>query len=597
MRYLTQIDSPSDVKKLDLPALNTLAGEMRTALLEKASRRGGHVGPNLGMVEATIALHYVFNSPEDKIVYDISHQSYPHKMLTGRKASFLDPERYADITGYSSPEESAHDFFTLGHTSTSVSLASGLAKGRDLTGGTENIIAVLGDGSLSGGEALEGLDFVAGELDSNFILVLNDNQMSIAENHGGIYAHLEELRATRGASSNNFFRAMGFDYLYVHEGHNLELLIEAFAKVKDIDHPVVVHINTLKGCGYTPAIERKEAFHYSAPFDIATGERIERQSAGIDYGSLTADYLLEKMAQDPSVVAITAGTPGMIGFTPEKRAKAGRQYVDVGIAEEHAVAMASGIAKRGAKAVFGVYSTFVQRTYDQLSQDLAINGNPATILVFGGSLSTMNDVTHLCLYDIPMISNIPGLLMLAPSNASEYLSMLDWSIRQEETPVVIRVPVGEVSLGKVDYMADYSLPCLRNITVRQGRQVAIIGVGSFMSKALEVADTLKVEYNIEATVINPLYISALDAKTLDGLLPEHALVLTLEDGSIEGGYGEKIARHYGPTTMRVLCRGVRKEFMDGFSLSEELERNRLETRQIVTDTMELLSKISEPTQS
>ena len=441
--YLETIHSPSDVKKLPIEGLHVLSEEIRNVLLKKLSEHGGHFGPNFGMVEATIALHYVFNSPKDKIVYDVSHQSYVHKILTGRKEAFLTPALYDEVSGYSEPQESEHDFFVIGHTSTSVSLASGLAKGRDLKGEHENIIAVIGDGSLSGGEAFEGLDYAA-ELNSNLIIVVNDNQMSIAENHGGLYRNLQALRESEGQCECNFFKAMRLDYLYVKDGNNIEQLIAAFSSVKDITHPVVVHINTVKGKGYGLAEQNKESFHYCAPFDTQTGKPKAAPSDEEEYPTLTAEYLLKKMKEDSRIVGITSGTPTVMGFTPERRAEAGKQFIDVGIAEEHAVALASGIAAAGGKPVYGVYSTFIQRSYDQLSQDLCINNNPAVLLVFWGSLSAMNDVTHLCFFDIPVISNIPNMVYLAPTCKEEYMAMLEWSIRQNEHPVAIRIPANGV---------------------------------------------------------------------------------------------------------------------------------------------------------
>ena len=357
--YLEKINGPEDVKKLTDDEMIKLAAEMRSALLKRASIHGGHFGPNFGMVEATIALHYVFDSPKDKIVYDVSHQTYPHKMLTGRKDAYLYQDKYNDVSGYSNPHESEHDFFTIGHTSTSISLASGLAKARNLKGEDGNVIAVIGDGSLSGGEALEGLDYAA-ELDGNFIIVVNDNDMSIAENHGGMYKNLKKLRDTNGKAECNLFKAMGLDYVYVNEGNNVRALIDAFTKVKDSKKPVVVHINTLKGKGYKPAEEHKEEWHYNGPFDIETGKPLGEME-GEDYSGVTADYLLKKMKQDKSVVAITSATPTVLGFTKDKRDEAGKQFMDVGIAEETAAAIASGIAVNGGRPVWGVYSTFIQR--------------------------------------------------------------------------------------------------------------------------------------------------------------------------------------------------------------------------------------------
>ena len=581
---LEHIQSPADVKKLSLAEMNTLAEDIRTLLIEKLSRHGGHCGPNLGMVEATIALHYVFDSPRDKIVFDVSHQSYPHKMLTGRVAAFLSESHYDDVSGYSEPSESEHDFFVIGHTSTSVSLAGGLAKGRDLRGETGNVIAVIGDGSLSGGEALEGLDWAA-ELNSNFIIVVNDNQMSIAENHGGLYENLAELRRSHGNCENNLFRAMGLDYVYVDKGNDLSSLIEAFRKVKDTNHPVVVHINTLKGKGYAPAEEDKETWHWTMPFEISTGA-LKQKNIGEDYNSLTAAHLLQRMKDDKTVCAITAGTPGIWGWTPARRQEAGKQFVDVGIAEEHAVALASGMAKAGGKPVFGVCSSFLQRAYDQVSQDLCINDNPATLLVLWGSLTSMTDVTHLCHFDIPLLSGIPNLVFLAPTNREEYLAMLDWSLAYDRHPVAIRVPVGEPRSATRPVPTDFS-ELNKSELVSRGKDVAILGLGNFFALGEQVSRALK-DRGIEATLINPRFISGLDESLLDSLVSEHRLVVTLEDGALEGGYGEKVARHFGPTSVKTLCFGARKEFVDRYAPADFFAANHLTVPQIVEDILQSL---------
>lgn len=581
---LEHIQSPADVKKLSLAEMNTLAEDIRTLLIEKLSRHGGHCGPNLGMVEATIALHYVFDSPRDKIVFDVSHQSYPHKMLTGRVTAFLSESHYDDVSGYSEPSESEHDFFVIGHTSTSVSLAGGLAKGRDLRGETGNVIAVIGDGSLSGGEALEGLDWAA-ELNSNFIIVVNDNQMSIAENHGGLYENLAELRRSHGNCENNLFRAMGLDYVYVDKGNDLSSLIEAFRKVKDTNHPVVVHINTLKGKGYAPAEEDKETWHWTMPFEISTGA-LKQKNIGEDYNSLTAAHLLQRMKDDKTVCAITAGTPGIWGWTPARRQEAGKQFVDVGIAEEHAVALASGMAKAGGKPVFGVCSSFLQRAYDQVSQDLCINDNPATLLVLWGSLTSMTDVTHLCHFDIPLLSGIPNLVFLAPTNRDEYLAMLDWSLAYDRHPVAIRVPVGEPRSATRPVPTDFS-ELNKSELVSRGKDVAILGLGNFFALGEQVSSALK-DRGIEATLINPRFISGLDESLLDSLVSDHRLVVTLEDGALEGGYGEKVARHFGPTSVKTLCFGARKEFVDRYAPADFFAANHLTVPQIVEDILQSL---------
>ncbi len=582
--YLEHIQSPADVKALAPEQLPVLADECRHALLQKLSDHGGHIGPNLGMVEATVALHRVFDSPVDRIVFDVSHQSYVHKMLTGRAEAFLSAAYYDDVSGYTEPSESVHDQFVIGHTSTSVSLACGLAKGRDLKGGHENVIAVIGDGSLSGGEALEGLDMAA-ELGTNLIIIVNDNQMSIAENHGGLYHNLKLLRETKGTAQCNLFRAMGLDYLYVDKGNDVFALIEAFEKVKGTDHPVVVHINTLKGKGYRFAEEQKERFHWGFPFDLPTGETKPAYRFGPGFGELTAGLLLEEMKADPSVVALTAGTPGIWGWPPEMRKKARKQFVDVGIAEETAVAMISGIAKRGGHPVFGVHSSFIQRAYDQLSQDLSINDNPATIVVFGGGLSGLTDVTHLGHFDIVLLSHIPNLIYLAPTSKEEYVAMLRWSIPHKEHPVVIRVPaVGIDATNDATPLDDYSGKISYDVTHR-GSQVALIGAGTFYGLAAAAVSELA-DKGIDATLINPRVLSALDTATLDSLKDDHRLVITLEDGQAEGGFGETIARYYGNTDVRVCCLGGQKEFVDRYDPAAYLEACGLTVEQIVATALD-----------
>lgn len=582
--YLERIDGPNDVKKLSLEQMDVLAQEMREALFRKLSKHGGHFGPNFGMVEATIALHTVFDSPKDKMVFDVSHQSYCHKMLTGRKDAFLYEEHYDDVSGYSEPSESAHDFFVIGHTSTSVSLACGLAKGRDLLGGSENIIAIIGDGSLSGGEALEGLDFAA-ELNSNLIIVVNDNDMSIAENHGGLYQNLKLLRDTDGKAACNLFRAMGLDYVFVKNGNDIPSLIEAFKQVKDSTYPVVVHICTQKGKGYAPAEQDKETWHWCMPFDPETGKPLMAE-AGEDYSELTAQYLLKKMKKDPAVVGITSATPPILGFTPDKRKLAGKQFVDVGIAEETAVALASGIAANGGKPVYGVYSTFIQRTYDQLSQDLCVNSNAVTILVFAASVYGMNDVTHLGIYDIPMMANIPNLVYLAPTTKEEYMAMLDWSVEQKEYPVAIRVPMTVVSSGK---------PCTKDFAklntyevTQKGSRVAVIGLGNFYTLGQAAAQEIAKQTGVQPTVINPMYITGVDEELLESLKAEHDVVITVEDGILDGGFGEKIARFYGSSNMKVLNYGLKKEFLDRYDAEDVVKRNRLTAEQIAEDVVALL---------
>lgn len=584
--YLEKINSPEDVKNLSINEMNELSSEIRQVLLKKLSEHGGHIGPNLGIVELTVALHHVFNSPQDKIVYDVSHQSYIHKMLTGRRDAFINSEKYDDVSGYTNPHESEHDFFNIGHTSTSVSLACGLAKARDLKDEKDNIIAIIGDGSLSGGEAYEGLNNAA-EAGTNMILIVNDNDMSIAENHGGLYKNLKELRDTNGKSECNFFKSMGLDYYYVNDGHDFDQLISVFNKVKDTDHPVVIHIHTIKGKGFELAETNKEQWHWGMPFVLETGDSKFPMGDAEDYGDLTAKYLLNEMKQDPTVAVITSGTPGVLGFSPERRAEAGRQFIDVGIAEEHAVALASGMAANGGKPVYGVYSTFLQRTYDQISQDLCINNNPAVILVTLASVYGMNDVTHLGLYDIGMMSNIPNLVYLAPTCKEEYFAMLKWSMNQQDHPVAIRIPaMGVINSGNEDN-TDYSELNKYQVT-KQGKDVAVIALGDFYQLGQSLVEKLSSENGIEATLINPKYITGLDEELLETLKKEHKLVITLEDGILEGGFGERIARYYGSSDVKVLNYGIKKEFLDRYVPDELMKKNRITPEQISEDIMNIL---------
>ena len=584
--YIEKISKPSDTKSLEISQLEILAKEIRQGILNRVSTHGGHVGPNLGVTEATIALCRVFDFPDDKIVFDVSHQSYPYKMLTGRAFGFTETSRINDISGYSSPLESpVYDQFEIGHTSTSVALATGLQKARDMRDTHENIIALIGDGSLSGGEAFEGLDMAA-ELGTGIIIVVNDNEMSIAENHGGIYKNLALLRQTHGKAELNFFKAMGLDYLYVEEGNDIGTLVEAFNSVKGTQHPTVVHIHTEKGHGYAPAVQQKEKWHWSMPFDVATGE--PRPTPHNEYmPALLGKWLREEIKRDPKLVCIAAAVPAAVGFGPKERQEAGAQFVDVGIAEEEAVALASGLAKEGMRPVFSTYATFFQRTYDQLAQDLCVNGNPAVINVIGSSIYGMNDFTHICFFDIPMLSHIPNLVYLAPTTYEELIAMERWAIRQTDHPVAIRVPECNVLHASEPVDDDYSrLNTFK--TLRHGSQVAIIAAGDFFEKGTAVADSLRAK-GIEATLINPRYLSGIDTDTLEALKDTHSIVATIEDGCIDGGFGERIARFYGNSEVKTLCFGVEKALYDRYDAEQLLRENGLTNSQIVEAIMENLA--------
>lgn len=586
--YIEKIKSPAFLKGLNLEELNIIADETRQAVLNRVSKHGGHVGPNLGFVEATVALHYVFDAPKDKLVFDVSHQCYPHKVLTGRASGFLgNVDDMNAISGYSSPAECPeYDNFEVGHTSTSISLATGLQKARDIKGTDENIIAIIGDGSLSGGEAFEGLD-EASELGTGIIVIVNDNEMSIAENHGGIYKNLRALRESRGTCEHNWFKAWGFEYKYLEEGNNIEKLIEVFKSVKGTDKPTVVHIHTEKGHGYAPAVANKEAWHWGLPFNLEDGSRprkndvdnIPQTAPQEDYGTLFSDWMLREMKQDKTLIAVTAGTPAAAGFTVDKRNEAGKQHIDMGIAEEQAAAMISGMAKGGLHPVWTVYSTFIQRTYDQIAQDLCINSNPAVINVVGGGVNSMNDITHICLFDIPMLCSIPGLIYLAPTTCEEYFAMLRWAIQQDQKPVAIRVPSNGVVHTSEPVDTEYGYEPKYKV-IHKGKNVAIIAAGSFFQKGENVARLLT-EKGINATLVNPRYLNDVDTDTLEGLKTDHQLVVTLEDGCKDGGFGERIASFYGLSDMKVLVGGIKKGLYDRFDVNKLLSDNNLLDEQIV----------------
>ena len=584
--YIEKIKSPADLKSLDLKALNIVADETRQAVLNRVSKHGGHIGPNLGFVEATVALHYVFDAPKDKFVFDVSHQCYPHKVLTGRAAGFLgDVNEMNAISGYSSPAESpVYDNFEVGHTSTSVSLATGLQKARDIKGTDENIIAIIGDGSLSGGEAFEGLD-EASELGTGIIIVVNDNEMSIAENHGGIYKNLRALRESNGTCEHNWFKAWGFDYLYLEEGNDVGKLIEVFERVRGTKRPTVVHIHTEKGHGFQPAVENKEAWHWGLPFCKEDGSRPQKP-AGESFEELFSNWMLREMKRDKTLIAVTAGTPAAGGFTPEKRKEAGEQHIDMGIAEEQAVAMISGMAKGGLRPVWTVYSTFIQRTYDQIAQDLCINSNPAVINVVYGGAGTMNDITHICLFDIPMLCSIPNLIYLAPTTCEEYFAMLRWAILQDKKPIAIRMPSNGVNHAEGDVDTEYGYEPKYKVA-HKGTEVAVIAAGSFYQKGENVVRLLA-KKGIDATLINPRYLNAVDAATLNALKADHRLVVTLEDGCKDGGFGERIAAFFGTSDMKVLVGGIKKDLYDRFDHQQLLSDNRLLDDQIAEDILKIV---------
>ncbi|WP_050612277.1 1-deoxy-D-xylulose-5-phosphate synthase [Ligilactobacillus agilis] len=576
---LNKVTRPADIKAFSMPELKQLASEMRQLVLEKDAAISGHVGPNLGAMEATIAFHYVFDSPKDKIIWDISHLAYGHKMLTGRKEAFLDPDHYHDVSGYSAPDESEHDFFTVGHTSTSVALAVGMAKARDVLGQQGNIVAFIGDGSLSGGLAFEGLNN-ASVLKSNLIIVVNDNQMSIAENQGGLYQALADLRASNGQAKNNFFTAVGFDYHYVSDGNDFKAMITAFEEVKDSTSPVVLHINTLKGKGYQPAVNNKERFHWSNPFDLKTG-RLLKQPSGESYAQIIMDELDKQVKAGQPIVAMNAAIPGTFKLH-EFEAKHPDRYFDTGIAEQDCLTEAAGLAKGGAKPVVFQNSTFMQRAYDQLSHDVALNDLPVIIMVNGGING--GSKTHLGIFDIPYLNTIPNINYLHPSNQAELLAMLRWALAKAKHPVAIRIPSQPVVLGTAlqeDFApSHYDLVC-------EGKTVALLGLGKFAQLAVKTAELLA-KKGQQVTVVKPYSATSLDEECLSGLEAKHRLVVTLEDASIVGGFGSLVSQFYADKAMKVLNYGAAKEFTDNISKAELYKQFHLTPELLAQDIEENL---------
>ena len=575
---IDKINSPADLKQLSVEQLKVLPLEIRKGLFNRLSKIGGHFGPNFGFVEATVAMHYVFESPKDKFVFDVSHQSYTHKILTGRKNGYFLDECFSEESGYTNPEESPHDFFNIGHTSTSIALALGLAKARDLKGSKENIIAVIGDGSLSGGEAMEALSAAGSELNSNFIIIVNDNEISISENHGGIYKNLAELRRTKGQCPNNLFRAFGLDYVYEENGNDVQATILALKKVKDCDHPVVLHIHTQKGMGYKPAEENKEAWHWCVPFNRETGKPKNSFTTDETYVSITRDFIQQRAENDPDFLMITPAMACSIGMDAKLREKLGSHYMDVGIAEEAAVAIASGVAKNGGKPLLVTNMTFLQRAYDQISQDVCINGNAVTMLMNNSNFDGLTDVTHLGIFGLAAFTNIPNLVVLCPTCKDEYINMLNWSLDQKDHPVLILIPGNQVTNRE----AEKNFSKLDSYKVEQkGQKVAIIALGDFYQKGQALAEEVKNQLGFTPTLINPRFASGVDEALLQDLIKDHKLVITLEDGILSGGFGQKISSFYGTSQIKVKNYGLEKKFYDRYNPDELLKELGMTTSQIV----------------
>lgn len=572
---LNKISSPKDLKKLSIPEMEKLAKEIRTLILEKDAAKGGHLGPDLGIVEATIAYHYVFDAPKDKIVWDVSHQTYPHKMLTGRAQAWLDPNHYDDVTPFTNPDESPYDYFAIGHTSTSVALATGMARARDLMGGHENITALIGDGSMTGGLAYEGFNNAAIEK-HNLVIVVNDNQWSIDKNVGGLVTALKKLRDSNGEAAENPFKAMGFDYRYVADGNNIQDMINAFKAVKDVDHPILLHINTLKGKGYSPALKDEEFHHWVIPFDLKTDKPLTPEKKP-NPNTVATDVIKEQIKAGNKIIAINAAIPSNFDLD-EIKDKYPDHYKDVGIAEQESVAFATGFAKEGGTPVLFENSSFLQRAFDQLSHDTAANDLPVVMMVGAGGISSESK-THLGMFDQVLISNLPNWIYLAPTSLAEEKAMMQWAIKQRKHPVAIKMPINDVPEGDDNkVIKDYS-----NIQyqVKPGKDVAVLALGDFYQLGAKVASKLN------ATLVNPVSANILDKDTLDKLAADHKVIVTLEDDALDGGYGEKVASYLGNKGVKVLNYGQKRVYTDQTPLKEIYKQNHLTVDQIVADVKAL----------
>ena len=576
---LTDIQIPSDLRDCSIAELEVIAQHIRNLIIHRTSHIGGHIGSSPGATDIIVALHHVFGLDDAQFIFDISHQSYAHKILTGRHEGFKNIDKFHTISGYSNPAESTHDAFHLGHASTSLSLACGLMIGRDLQHRTHPIIAMIGDGALSGGEAYEALNHLS-TMSSQCLIIINDNEQSIAENHGGLYTHLQQLRETNGESPNNIFKALGFSYRYIDDGNSLTSLIHAVKNCKDEITPTVLHIHTTKGYGYDKAIANPEGFHNPSGFDIDTGETKKRYTNS--YESIVAKQLIDTLEQNKATCIVTAATPGGFCLTKDIREKLGAQYIDVGIAEEHATTLLAGIAHNGGTPILPIYSTFLQRAYDQIINDLCINNSNALILVYRASIYGNKDMTHLGFNDISMLGNMPNLMYLAPTTVEELESSIRYGLEHHNHPIAIRIPVG-TPINNTAQSNTIDNPVTSYDITQSGNTIAIIGVGNFYNKAVELSHAIREATHISPTIVKPLCISSLDTDTLNELTKDHHIVITLEDGELEGGYGQKIASYYGKTSMKVLNYGISKQFYDRYKPEDVLQQNHLDFEHILDD--------------
>ena len=582
---LDKLNVNKDLKSFSIEELNILRDEIKDLIIKKCSVTGGHLGPNLGVIELTIAIHYVFDLENDKLIFDVSHQSYTHKILTGRKEGFIDQNKYNLYSGFSNFEESKYDTFKLGHTSSSISLSSGLVKSRELLNENYKVINVIGDGSLSGGEALEGLNNVS-LLNSQYLIIVNDNEMSIEENSGGLYKSLKDLRESKGKSSNNIFKAFNIDYMYLEEGNDISKLIDKLEEIKNINHPLILHIHTLKGNGYLPSIKNKEKYHFAMPFDIESGEFINKGSR-LEYSEISYNFFSNLMDKDKSVILLTSAVAYLFGFNKERREKYKDQFIDTGISEAHTVSFLSGLGKGNLKAYYPVTCSFLQRGFDQLIEDFALNEINATLLVCFGSIYSSKDVTHIGIFDEIMLSNIPNLIYLDPTSKEEYLKMLEYSYKENHKPLAIRVPYKIKEDNKEDN-TDYSI-INKSKVINKGNKIAIFYTGNLEFLGKEIEKELN-KININPSLIRQRFLSGIDKELIDELILNHDIIITLEDSLLNGGFGEKIASYLGNKKVYSLNYGLKKEFIDRYDINDIFYKNRLNKDLIIQDIKEILNK-------
>ncbi len=577
MALLDQIQEPNDIKKLPQNELDDLAEEIRRFLVRNVSMTGGHLASNLGVVELTMALHLALDLPKDKIVWDVGHQSYTHKILTGRKYGFMKLRQYGGISGFPKRSESDCDVYDSGHSSTSVSAALGMARARDLLGGKETIVAVIGDGALTGGVAYEALND-ASQMKSNLIIILNDNNMSISPNVGGLSSYLSEIRTSDGYIQlrdkihnslsdavpgvvkgisrakqslkslmvpGMFFEEMGITYLGPVDGHNIKSIVKSIEVAKRVNKAVLIHVCTKKGKGYLPAERKPSQFHGTPPFIVKTGKPANSQKAA-SYTDVFSTEVLKIAENDPAMVAITAAMEDGVGLH-SFHIRYPNRFFDVGIAEQHAVSFAAGLAAGGLKPIFAVYSTFLQRAYDEIVEDVCLQQLPVVFAVDRAGLVGADGETHQGIFDLSYFSAMPGMTVMAPKNGLEMREMLKFALELGK-PAAVRYPRGAAYTGLVEHRAPIELGKAEMLYDEGG--VLLLAVGSMVKTALQVKETLNAQ-GIECSIANARFVKPMDTELLREAAGEYHLIVTMEENVHSGGFGEHVAAWYAEEEMQV----------------------------------------------